>query len=231
MINFGGIDFEDIAPVCIEDIRVSPIGISPQARQRVGFGQEFVRMTGGNRTVSVTFALLVSDKDERFKLLEAIKEWCAPYEERALILPMDETRHLDCRVTEYPEPSYRQWWESKLRLVFTTFENPYWTANDETPAQCNVPFSIGGTAPPIIQITRNLSSRVANQTYSANGQSMFFSQIPAGRLLIDLNRQTAEVSGASIMQYFGKTSRFIRPATGNITIAGNGRITYRERWV
>jgi hypothetical protein len=60
---------------------------------------------------------------------------------------------------------------------------------------------------------------------------MFFSQIPAGRLVIDLNRQTAEVSGQSIMQYFSPTSRFIEPVPGNITITGNGNIYYRERWV
>jgi hypothetical protein len=60
---------------------------------------------------------------------------------------------------------------------------------------------------------------------------MFFEQIPAGNLVIDLNKQTAAVSGTSIMMYFGKTSRFIQPVTGNITIAGTGTVTYRERWV
>ena len=60
---------------------------------------------------------------------------------------------------------------------------------------------------------------------------MFFDQIPAGKLLIDLNRQTAEVSGTSIMQNFGKTSKFIEPRTGNILITGTGTVVYRERWV
>ena len=231
MIKFGGIDLEEIAPVKYDDIRVDPIQTSPVARQRVGFGQDFVRMTGGNRTVSVTFALLDMDLNERFKYLEAIKEWARPFEELTLNLPMDETRHLDCICTGYPEPSYRQWWEGKLRLVFTTYNNPYWTANDEIQAQCNVPFSIGGTAPPLIRIMRTLTGKAVNQTYAANGQSMFFSQIPAGRLTIDLNKQTADVSGTSIMQYFGVTGRFIEPVTGNITISGTGQIAYRERWV
>lgn len=231
MIVFNGVDLQDIAPVKIDDIRVNPIQITPQARQRVGFGQDFVRMNGGNRTIDITFALLEQNKEERFNILEAIKEWTVPYKECPLILPMDEKRHFDCRCTGYPEPSYRQWWESKLRLVFTTFENPYWTSNDEIKASCNIPFTIAGTAPPMIRIGRKLTSRVANQTYYANGQSMYFSQIPAGNLLIDLNRQTAEVSGTSIMQYFGNTSKFIEPVTGNITITGNGTITYRERWV
>ena len=231
MIIFNGVDLEQIAPVKIDDIRVSPIQTTPMVRQRVGFGQDFIRMTGGNRTITITFALLIQDRDERYKTLEAIKEWARPYEEHALSLPMFNKKHFDCICTGYPEPSYRQWWESKLRLVFTTYDNPYLTSDDEIRANCNVPFSIGGTAPPLMQITRKLTSKVANQTYAANGQSMVFSSIPAGNLIIDLNKQTAEVSGASIMQYFGVTGKFIKPVTGNITITGNGTVLYRERWV
>ena len=82
----------------------------------------------------------------------------------------------------------------------------------------------------MMRIERTLASAVANQTYASGGKSMFFEQIPAGRMLIDLNKQTAEVSGTSIMQYFGKTSKFIEPRTGNITISGTGTVVYRERW-
>ena len=231
MIIFNGVDLEDIAPIKIEDIKVGEMDVQPETRQNVGIGQTFVRMTGGQRKIVVTFALLIMDKEQRFQYMQAVKEWARPWEECPLIVPQDEGKHFDCRCTEYPEPSYRQWWESKLRLVFTTFENPYWTSNDEIRASTNEQFTIGGTAPPLMRIERRLTSKVANQTYSANGQSMFFSQIPAGQMKIDLNRQTAEVSGSSIMQYFGKTSRFILPVTGNITIAGNGTIIYRERWV
>ena len=231
MIIFNGVDLEEIVPVKIDDIHVSPIQTTPVARQRIGMGLDYVRMTGGSRTITVTFALLKSDPIERFQMLEDIKAWARPFEECPLILPMSENRHFDCRCTGYPEPSYRQWWESKLRLVFTTFENPYITANDEIRANTNEELTIGGTAPPLIRIERRLSGRVANQTYACNGRSMFFSQIPAGKLVIDLNRQTAEVSGESIMQYFGKTGQFIKPVPGNMTITGNGTIYYRERWV
>lgn len=231
MIIFNGVDLEDIAPIKIDDIKPGEMNIQPVSRQNIGIGETFVRMTGGQRAIAVTFALPIMDKEERFQYLQAIKEWARPWEECPLIIPQDESKHFDCICTEYPEPSYRQWWESKLRLVFTTFENPYWTSNDEIRTATNQQFTVGGTAPPLMRIERRLTSKVANQTYSANGQSMFFSQIPAGQLKIDLNRQTAEVSGSSIMQYFGKTSRFIQPVTGNITITGNGTIIYRERWV
>ena len=231
MIIFNGVDLEEIAPVKIDDIRVSPIQTTPTVRQRIGFGQDFIRMTGGNRTITITFALLIQDRDERYKALEAIKEWAQPYKECALSLPMFEKKHFDCICTGYPEPSYRQWWESKLRLVFTTYDNPYLTSDDEIRVSCGTPFSIGGTAPPLMQITRKLSSKAANQTYAANGQSMVFSTIPAGNLVIDLNKETAEVSKTSIMQYFSVTGKFIKPVTGNITITGTGTVIYRERWV
>lgn len=231
MIIFNGVDLQDIVPAKIDDIRVNPITTTPTVRQRVGFGQDFVRMTGSNRTISVTFALLEQDRAERFRQLEAIKEWAQPFRECTLSLPMYTKKHFDCICTGYPEPSFRQWWESKLRLVFTTFDNPYLTSDDEIRAQCNVPFTIGGTAPPLMKITRRLTGRAANQTYAANGKSMFFTQIPAGNMTIDLNRQTADVSGSSIMQYFSTTSKFIEPVTGNLNITGNGTIVYRERWV
>ena len=232
MIVFNNVDLQELVPVKIDDIQVSPIQLSPVARQRIGFGQDFIRMSGANRTVTIIFALLEKDRNARYEMLQQIVEWANPYQQGVLSLPMfEEKRHLDCICTGYPEPSYRQWWESKLRLVFTTYDNPYWTSDDEIRARCGVQFTINGTAPPLVRITRTLSSAVSNQTYAANGQSMFFSSIPAGKLNIDLNKQTADVSGTSIMRYFGKTSKFIEPVTGNISIAGNGIIIYRERWV
>lgn len=231
MIRFDGIDLEDVAPVKIENILVSPIQIQPVTRQRFTFGQDLIRTTGSFRTVTVTFALPVDDINERFALLEQIAEWAKPYKICTLNLPMHEDRHLECMCTKYPDPSYREWWESRLTLVFTTFDNPYWTSDEEITAQCGTQFSIGGSAPPLMSISRRLTSKVANQTYASGGKSMFFEQIPAGNLLIDLNRQTAEVSGNSIMQYFGKTSKFIEPVTGNVVITGVGSVTYRERWV
>ena len=232
MISFNDADFESISSkIKIDDIHVSPMNAQAVQRQRVGLGQDYVRMTGGQRTITITFAVLEENIDERVKILEQIKEWARPWEESSLILPMYEDKHFDCRCTKYPEPSYRMWWESKLRLVFTTFDNPYLTSNDEIRANCGEPLTIGGTASPIVRIERRLTSRVANQTYACNGQSMFFSQIPAGRMVLDLNKETAEVSGVSIMQYFGKTGKFIKPINGNMLITGTGTIIYRERWI
>lgn len=232
MIIFDGVDLEEIVPVKIEDIRVNPIQIEPIARQRFGFGQKLIRVSGISRRVSITFALPNEILEERAKqILDDITEWAQPFKVCPLSLPMYNDRHLDVMCVSYPQPSYRQWWESKLRLEFETFDNPYWTSDNEIRAQCGSPFTINGTAIPLVRIERNLGQKVANQTYSCNGKSMLFEQIPAGKLTIDLNDQIAEVSGASIMKYFSKTSRFIEPATGNLLISGNGVIIYRERWI
>ena len=72
MIIFNGVDLQEIAPIKIDDIKVSPIQTSPVARQRVGFGQDFVRMNGSSRTVTVIFALLEQDKDKRFDQIQQI---------------------------------------------------------------------------------------------------------------------------------------------------------------
>ena len=232
MIIFNGVDLESIAPVKIDDIRVSPIQTTPTVRQRVGFGQDFVRMTGGNRTITITFAVLIEDRDERYKTLEAIKEWARPYEEHALSLPMFEKKHFDCICTGYPEPSYRQWWENKLTIVFTCFNNPYWTSNDAVEVPCGTRFSVGGGAQPLMTIERSGTTKLTNQTYTNGSASMTFTQIPAGSLVIDLNRQTAAIGKSSIMQYYSPTSTWIVPKVGaNQYINGVGTVKYRERWV
>lgn len=231
MIEFNNNFLEDIAPVSIDDIKVSPIQINPIVRQRIGFGQDLIRVTGSTRTVTITFALLTDDIDARTEQLEAIKAWANPYNVGTLKLPMYPGKYLSCMCTSYPEPSYRMWWESKLRLVFTTYDNPYLTSEVENTQECGKPITVGGNAPPLMQIRRTLGTGVANQTYASGGKSMVFSQIPAGDLVIDLNRQTAAVSGNSIMKNFKTTSKFIEPRTGTYTISGTGNVYFRERWV
>ena len=66
MIVFNGNALERCANVKIDDIRVSPIKLNPVARQRaIRWGSEFVRMGGGERTVTVTFAVLDMNKVNR----------------------------------------------------------------------------------------------------------------------------------------------------------------------
>jgi phage-related protein len=231
MIVYNGISIDSVAPVMIEDIKVSPIHYNPVVRPRaVRFGSEWVRMGGGERTITISFALLVKNPIERQAALLALSNWARTDAEYRLELPTDHARYLVCVCTAKPEPSTRAWWENKLRLVFTCYNNPYWTANAEKSVACGTAFNVLGNAPPLMRIERTLSSTASNQAYSNGVQTMTFSEIPAGSMVIDLNAQTAQVNGVSFMHRYLPAGSFIIPRTGAQTITGTGTVKYRERW-
>ena len=231
MINFDGVELESVAPVMVEDIKVSSIQLTATARQLpIKWGAEYVRMTGGSRTVEISFGLLVDKPEIRAAHVMAITKWARSDEPKRLILPYYSGKYLEAICTALPAPSMRQWWENKLRLTFTTYDNPYWTDLAEKHASCGTAFTALGTAPPLTRITRTLSASASDQSYSDGTVTMTFSTIPAGDLVIDLNRQTAAVGTTSIMQYLSFASEFIQPVPGTRTITGTGTVYWRERW-
>lgn len=231
MIFFNGTALESVAPVKIDDIRVSPIQLSPVSRERaIRFGSEFVRMQGGARSVTITFALLTNDLGLRQSQLQAITKWARSAKPERLVLPYHDNVYLECACVSLPEPSTRQWWESPLTITFSTFGNPYWTSIEEKSCACGTAFYVGGDAPPIMQIRNTFASAASNQSYSDSTNTMTFSSISAGDMVIDLNNQTAAVGTASIMPYYGFYSAFIEPKTGTQTITGTGTVYWRERW-
>lgn len=231
MIIYNGIGLETIAPVKIEDVRVSPISISATARQRpVQWGTDFVRITGGSRTVTISFALITEDMHARQNQLREVTRWALSDAPGKLYVPGHDGVYLNVICTGLPDPSTRQWWESKLRLVFTTMGNPFWTSDNEKHVSCGTVFTALGDALPLMRIERTLTGAASDQSYGDGVRTMTFSTIPAGALTIDLNRQTADVGGVSIMQYYALTGHFIRPALGAQTITGTGTVYWRERW-
>lgn len=231
MIVFNGVSIDSIAPVMIEDIKVSPIKYSPVVRPRaIRFGSEFVRMGGGERTVVITFAILERNKVLRQEAFRNLSMWAKTDAEYRLELPQDPLRYLKCVCTGKPEPSTRAWWENKLRVTFTCYSDPYWAAKYENSVACGTAFNALGDAPPLMRIERTLASAAQNQSYSNGAQTMTFSTIPAGNMVIDLNAQTAQVNQSSIMEFYQPTGDFIIPHVGAQTITGEGTIKYRERW-
>lgn len=231
MIVFDGKSLNSVANVMVEDVRVSPIAYDEVTRPRaINAGSVFVRSRAGTRTVAITFALLDRNKVSRQAALMAISQWAKNDKEYRLDLPGHPNHYLMAVCTGKPEPSLRQWWESKLRLVFTCYENPYWNSIKEKSVACGTNVFALGDAPPLVRIERTLSSSASNQSYSLGANTITFSTIPAGNLVIDLNDQTAKVGNNSIMQYYTMTSRFLVPTVGSLNITGTGTVYYRERW-
>ena len=232
MMIYNGTDIQSVAPVKIDDIKVSSIHYSPVARQRaIRWGSQFVRMDGGERTVTVTLALLERNQILRHEALMALSEWARTDREYKLELPTDPNRCLYCVCTHKPDPSTREWWENRLSFVFTCYNNLFWTAIEEKSAACGTAFRAAGNAPPLMRIERTVSgSAASDQSYSDGTDTMTFSTIPVGDMVIDLNMETAEVGGVSIMQYYQAAGNFIIPRPGTMTITGTGTVRYRERW-
>lgn len=231
MITFNGVALESIAPVMIEDIRVSPIQLNPVERPRaIQYGSEFVRMGGGERTVTITFAVLERNNVVRHEHLMNISQWAKNDNEYRIDLPIDQNRCLYGVCTSKPDPSVRQWFESKLRLVFTCISNPFWTSKIEKTENCGTQFFVFGDAPPLMRIERTRTGAGSNQAYSNGIETMTFSTIPAGEMVIDLNKQTAKVGSTDIMQYYQPSGSFIIPRMGVQTITGAGKVKYKERW-
>lgn len=231
MIIFNGVGLEAVAPVMIEDILVSPIELSVTARDRpISSGAEFVRIKGGTRTVTINFGLPTDRGEVRAAQLRNIVNWARSNQEGVLSIPYHPGAVLHCICTALPQPSMRQWWENRLQLVFTAYDNPYWTSIAEKSVACGTAFTVLGDAPPLMRIERTLSAAASSQAYSNGSETMTFSTIPAGDMVIDLNRQTAAVGNTSIMQYYTFTSSFIIPRKGTQTITGTGTVKWRERW-
>ena len=231
MIVFDGVSLNSVAGVKIKDVHVSPIQYDEVTRPRaVRGGSVFVRSRAGTRTVTITFALLNEDPISRQAALMAISQWAKNDKEYRIDLPGHPEHYLMTMCTGKPDPSLREWWESKLRLVFTCYENPYWNSIAENSVACGTSFHVLGDAPPLMRIERTVSAPVSDQSYALDGRTMMFSSIPVGNMVINLDDQTAVVGSTDIMQYYNVNSKFLIPRTGPQTITGTGTVKYRERW-
>lgn len=228
---YDGIDIRSVADVKIEDIRVSAIQYAPVARQNtITAGSRFVRNRAGTRTVTVTFALLTSDRTSRQAALMAINQWAKTDKEYRIDVPDHPDHYLVGVCTAKPDPSLRQWWESKLRIVFTCFENPYWNSIVEKSVPCGTPFYAQGDGVPLMRIVKTRASEETDVQYAMNGRTIRFLSVPAGDMVIDINAETAQVGNVSIMDRYNIVSRWIVPAVGLQTVTGSGTVIFRERW-
>ena len=231
MIYYGGEALETVAPVKIVDIVDSGVQIVPKTRDRpIRPGTDFVRNHLSERTITVTFALLTQDMLARNAQIESLLKWAYSREPKRLELPTKQGRYLMAVCTQLPGPSARQWFESSLTLVFTCYD-PFWYDVAEHHASCgSTAFFVNGSAEPVMRIEDTLDA-AAQRVYSDGSDTMTFTLVPAGDLVIDLEQQTAQVDGVSCMDQFTFASSFILPHTGQTTITGSGTVYWRERWL
>lgn len=232
-IVFNSTDLGTVAPVKIDDIRVSPVGLAPLARERAILpGSDFVRSRAGIRTVTITFALLESNRTDRENHLSAIVGWAKTDAEYKLTLPHYTTRYLTAVCTGHPDASYRVWWENSLRLVFTCFDNPFWTSETRNTVACGTEFTVGGNAPPTMSIQNTFNAAAENVAWSDGTNTLTLASVSssATAVTIDLNRQIVRRGTTSLMGSVTYTSKFPVPKVGTQTITGTGTVYYRERW-
>lgn len=230
MVIFNNVPITSFPGLMVEDIHVSPIQLQSIARERpIRFGAELERISGGVRTVTISFALLDMDKTSRSLLLMSLTRWARSAVPGKLQIVGYPDMHLMAAATDIPTPSMRQWWEDGLKVVFTAYE-PYWISDVEQTAVCGQTFMVGGSAPPLMRITRTLSSQANNQSWSDGTDTITLTQVPAGLLTIDLDKQTIDVGGTSIMDKYTIESRFILPHIGSMNISGTGNVVWQERW-
>ncbi len=231
MIYYGGEAMEAAAPVRVVDIVDSGVQITPKTRDRpIRPGTDFVRNHLGERTITISFALLTRDMMERYQQIEALLRWAYSPQPKRLELPTKAGKYLMAVCTQLPGPSARQWFESNLVFTFTCFD-PFWYDVTEKSAECgSTAFFVNGSAEPVMRIEDTLSA-AAQRIYSDGTDTMTFTSVPAGDLVIDLERQTAAVNGVSCMDQFTFASAFILPRTGWMTITGSGMVYWRERWL
>lgn len=230
MIIFNGIDLASVADIKIEDINVGPIQESPVVSERaIRAGAEFVRGHKGIRSVVITFQVKEENQVVRSEYITNITAWAQSEKPAMLELPNHPDKYLMAYCTGFPDPSLRQWWQI-LRLTFTCFD-PYWVSKAEKSASCGSDFVVLGDAPPMMKIERTVSgSAVSNQSYGLNGNTITFSSIPVGNMVIDLEKQTAVSGSTDIMQYYNVNSKFLVPKVGSQNVTGTGTVKWRERW-
>lgn len=237
MIVYRGIDLQDVAPVDIADIVVGTVKRNAVTNDRpTRPGVEFVRITDTTRTVAITIADLTNDAETRLSEIDAINAWAAGDEPGRLVLPYRGGKYLNAVCTQYIEPSYRQWWETKLKLTFTAYD-PYFCEPAENQAATDstgITVKLSGSAEPLMKISQTIDAQASALYWTVNGKTVTISgTIPAGTYTLDLNKQTVtDGTGASFSSMITLASRFpVFARNMEITTGQSGTVRWRERYV
>ena len=237
MIVFNGIDLQNVAPVDITDIVVGTVKRNAVTSDRpTRPGVEFVRITDNIRTVAITLADRTNDMETRLSEIDAINAWAAGDGPGRLVLPYRGGKYIEAVCTQYIEPSYRQWWETKLKLTFTAYD-PYFCDPAEKRLDADLggaTVKVAGSAEPLMRITQYPEVQVNSLYWTVNGKTVTISgTIPAGAYTLDLNRQTiTDSNGNSFSSMITLASRFPEFSKSMTVVTGlDSTVFWRERYV
>ncbi len=232
MLLFDGVALESVAPVRIDDIVVSPVTQAATVVDRaVLSGADFVRIRGKTRTITITFAILTNDMQNRATYMQSVRRWAAKAQPCRMMLPDRIGQYIMAVCTTPPSLSLRKWWET-VKMVFTSYE-PFFESTGENSSACGTPFMVNGSAEPRMQIRENISQALDAPSWVWNGKKTISlsGTVGPGALVIDLTRQMITLNGQSIMSsYVFPDSDFFAPQIGYNNITGPGRVFWRERW-
>lgn len=235
MVEYNGVTLESVAPVRIIDIALSPPAMTVAAQGHVlTDGARFIRRKRGERTVTITFALLTEDYATRRAQLAAITAWASSPVSAPLCIATEPGGYLQAVCTTYPSQSARQFWEV-LTLAFTAYD-PRFIDCAEYTLPASRPVIVAHNEPPAMRIEQDVSTPISNPSWALGAHKLQLSgSVGVGRLVIDFERQTITLNGQSIMNQLTIDSRFfiMKQGANAITCTGGagGILYWRERWI
>lgn len=234
MVEFDGVELNDIAPVNVLDVIVSapPVELVTQNIPLMD-GARFVRRKRGMRTVTVPFVLMEQDEEVRRGHITDIISWASKGELCKLRGTPEPCGHLMAVCTQYPDQKSREFWEV-LSLVFTALD-PRYIGCAEYAQDIAEPVYISREDEPMVRIEQQVESTLTNPTWKLNDAYIKLTSVSPGVLVIDLDRQTATLNGESLGENVTLDSTFFQLQRGENQIecsnGAGGVVRFRERWV
>lgn len=233
-IYFNEIQMQTVAPVKIIDIVIGAPEVLTVAKERpLRDGALYVRRTRGTRSIGITFTLLEQNPAQRRQYIHALTEWAQSQTPQKLRLCTEPLGYLNAVCTSYPTQSSNEYWEP-LKMTFTAFD-PYFHGPEIVQA-VNMPVLVKSSDAPSIKIVQQINSPLTNPAWTMNAESLtLVGTVGVGELIIDFDKQTITLNGASLMSQLTIGSVFFDLQQGsNVISTSNGAggvLTIQERWV
>lgn len=235
MVEFNGVEINEVAPVNVLDVIVSSPDINlTMLDVPLRAGSQFVRKKIGTRTVTVPFLLMEQDAEKRRRHIENIIAWAGTEQECMLKSTPEPEGFLMAVCSEFPKQSSRDFWEV-LTLVFTAAD-PHYTSCAESVIPASGYFFVGRDRPPRLIIKQTIESEITDATWKFGEKHVRLSGVlMPGELVIDFDRELVTLNGESIAEKVTLDSTFFELKKGANLIecenGAGGTAHLRERWI